>query len=507
MKIIEVLYNFFNGISAYFQRKLVASETKAIAESSEILAEENLPEENQEKEVVVDEISLAKRTLMTKLYALEQEIEVFKREFSYEYSYYLDRIKSLRQTYNSSLEEIREQMTFEIDPELSSQMHGDILKLEIEIKRFIESEVKFDIISKRLQMLIVKLNILYNVSIWHPKENGKVISQVLRALASVLEIAQEFKQCDYILKDNQLKDRIVTLISYVDYQTFKTSLRNSTIAPTQMVEKLVLFAQFKDFDYITAFKAFLEDELSDLGDMLHLISEEQYRRAFENKVTTLLEKITYATEVKEHLLDAHFWSKVFELESSLLEFLKGSNYVEKDKIKVKLIDRMNIQVKESEALTLPKTNAYLALTSVFSTTRDERIYLLIKLFKNVSNEVTYKEIYFLLQLFDAMGVIQGTPNTLSRYMEKYLKKYPYDSKTIKKKKMQLLNSSDEKQYVKAFAFDGDEDKIIDGLMMLNMDFQIKNGYVYINSFYFNGLEKAFSNNLQSKTTIEPNTTN
>ena len=199
MKLIEVLYNFFNGISAYFQKMLMANETKAIAETSEIPLEENLQEENTVKEVVVDEISLAKRTLITRLYALEQEIEVFKREFSYEYSYYLDRIKSLRQTYNSSLEEIREQMTFEIDPELNSQMHGDILKLEREIKRFIESEVKFDIISKRLQMLIVKLNILYNVSIWHPKENGKVISQVLRALASELEIAQEFKKCDYIL--------------------------------------------------------------------------------------------------------------------------------------------------------------------------------------------------------------------------------------------------------------------------------------------------------------------
>lgn len=486
-----MLYNFFNSISAYFQSILKAKDVKAIPEKSEVLEEEKPQEVIVEP--VVNQISLAKRTLTTKLYALEQEIEVFRWDFPNEYSYYLGKIENMRQTYNSTLEEIREQMTFEIDPELNSKMHADIAKLKREIRNFIECEVKFNSISKRLEKLIVKLNILYNVSIWNPSEKGKVISQVLRAIIVEQEIAGEFKECGYILNDNQFRERIVTLISYTDYQTYKTSLRNSEITPEQMVEKLVLFSEFKDFDYIAAFKSFVEDEVSDLGELVKLIREEEYRRHFEKETTKLLKEIAYATDMKAHLLDKAFWSKVFLLESSLLEFLKGGNYVEKDLIKVKLIESMGICVKEKETLTLPKTDAYLALTSVFSTTRDDRILILTKLFKNLSNEVTYKEIYFLLQLFDAIGVVQSTPNTLNSHMDKYLAKYPYDKQTIMKKKEYVLNSTSQKQYVMAFALDEDRDRIISALGKLNIDFQIRENSIYINSFYFNGLEKAFSN--------------
>lgn len=496
MKIIEMLYKFFNSISAYFQRKLIEkSAVKALPEKTQILEEENIP---KEEIVAVDEISLAKRTLITKLYEIEQQMEVFKGEFPNEYSYYLGKIENVRETYNSALEEISRQMTFEIDPELNSQMHVDINRLDKEIKKFIETDVRFDIISKKLEMLNIKLNILYNVSIKHPNQTDKVISQILRALTAEMEIAQEFKASDYVLGDNQQRDRIVTLFSYVDYQNFKTSLRNSNIAPEQMVEKLVLYSQFKDFDYIDAFKAFLEDELSDLGDLVHLISGDQYRKIFEKEILALIKKITYAPDIREHLLDKDFWSRVFELESSLLEFLKGCDGIEEDIIKIKLIDRMKIHVNKSEAITMPKTNAHVALTSVYSITHDERVWLLIKLFKKVSNEITYKEIYFLLQLFDVLEIIQKTNNSLTIHMEKYIKKYPYDSKTILKKKMYVLNSSAEKKYVLAFSLDEDANRIIDALTRLSMDFKVEEG-IYINSFYFNGLEKVFPNN--TNTTI------
>lgn len=493
MKIVEMLYNFFNSISEYFQRKLMSQNIKAIAAESVVPTEEEISKV-QIEETVVDEISLAKRTLMTKLYALEQKIEVFKKDFPQEYSYYLREIDNMRESYNSDLEEIREQMTFEIDPELNSKMNADIIKLEKKIKRFIESDVKFHIISKKLQNLIAKLNILYNVSIWNPNEKHKVFSQIQRAITAESEIVQEFKECDLILADNQRKDRIVTLISYADYQIFKISLRNSTIAPMQVVEKLAIFAQFKDFDYIAAFKAFVEDELSDLGELVVFITEDEYRRFFENKIASLLKETAYATDMKAHLLDVDFWGKTFELESSLLEFLKGCKGVEEEKIEVKLIVRMNIDVKKRETITSPKTNAHLALTSIFSTTRDDRALLLTKLFKNLSEEVTYKEIYFLLQLFDGIDVIQKTPNTLTKHMEKYMARYPYNSETIMKKKMYVLSSSSAKQYVKVFTLDEDIYRIISTLQSLKIDFENRNGDIYINSFYFNGLENAFSKN-------------
>lgn len=476
--------------------------TIAIPEKSEALSESDL---SKEKIIEVDEISLAKRTLMTKLYGLEQEIEVFKNDFPNKYSYFLDEIEKLRESYNSSLEEIREQMTFEIDPELNGKMNWDISQLDKEIKKFIDCEVKFSILSKKLQMLITKLNILYNVSISYPSERSKVIPQVARAIVSEGEIVQEFKCCDYILADNQLKERIVTLVSYVDYEIFKTVLRNSSSYPQYVLEHLVLFSQFKDFDYVSPFKAFIEDELSDLGELLDLIGNDEYQKSFDKKITTLFNKITYAKDMKVQLLDLDFWGKVFELESSLLEFLKGCTVVEKDKIKVKIIDRMSIQVNEREVITLPKTNAHLALTSVFSATHDDRILLLIKLIKNVSDEITYKEIYFLLLLFDAIGIIQNVPNELSKHMEKYIEKYPYHSKTIEKRKMYVIKSQSEKQYVFAFALEGEPDKTIKTLESLNIDFKVENGNIYINSFYFNGLENIFTNNPQ--TTNTQNTTN
>lgn len=489
MKVIEMLYNFFNSISAYFQRKLMEEKIKALPEKSEVLEEEAQEETAQ---VVIDKVSLAQRTLMTKLYEIEQEMEVFKYEFPNKYRYYLEKIENMRDTYNSTLEEIKSQMTFEIDPELDSRMHGDINRLDREIKKFNETEVKFNVISRKLEMLIVKINILYNASIKYPTERDKAISQILRALASEMEIAQEFRASHYVLENNQYRDRIVTLLSYVDYQNFKTSLRNSNISTEKMVEKLVLCELFKDFDYIDAFKAFLEDELSDLGELMQLIGEEQYRRIFEKEISGLLKEITYATDKKALFLDGAFWRRVFELESSLLEFLRGCEGVEKDIITVKIIDRIKIHVNKNETTILPKTNAHVALTSVYSTTRDERIWLLIKLFKKVSNKVTYKEIYFLLQLFDALGVIQTTTNSLSKHMEKYIKKYPYDSKTILKKKMYVLNSTSEKQYVIAFALDEDSNRVTAALQSLNFDFKIAEGNIYINSFYFNGLENVFS---------------
>ena len=48
--------------------------------------------------VVEDKVSLAQRTLITKLYEIEQEMEVFKIEFPNEYRCYLEKIQNLRDT-------------------------------------------------------------------------------------------------------------------------------------------------------------------------------------------------------------------------------------------------------------------------------------------------------------------------------------------------------------------------------------------------------------------------
>ena len=65
------------------------------------------------------------------------------------------------------MQNVSSELTFEINPEIDFEYSGRIVKLEKEIEKFIETEVKFDILSKRLQRLITKLNILHRLMKCH----------------------------------------------------------------------------------------------------------------------------------------------------------------------------------------------------------------------------------------------------------------------------------------------------------------------------------------------------
>lgn len=509
MSFFEKLFNFFKSISYYFKKTLVKNESVLMLEEKD--SNTNL-EPNQQNSISEDmlttinsqeenKINASKRTLTTRLYILEQEIELFKADFPSEYDSFMDKIKSLKNSYNSQLEKITKNMTFEIDPETDGSKIGDVVRLEKEIKRFINRDVKLYILLKKLQKLIVKLNILYNTSMSHfrEEEKVKVISQLIHAISVETDLVEELKECDFILYDKQLMERFVTLISYIDYEIFKTNLRNSENTPNNLIDKLVLSVKFKDFDIIDAFNAFIRDELSDLNNITYLISEEEYRKDCEKKISSLLYEIAFSDENQNVIMDSDFWKKVFILESSTLELLKASG-VEKEKAKVKILDRVEVEVSENEVLTLPKTNAYLSLTSVFSSTQDTKVFLLIKLFKNLSNEITYKEIYFLLVLFDVLDVIENTQNGLVRYMKKYISKYPYDNKTLDKRKDEVINSLSEKEYVFGFSLNDGEEILIQTLKDINIDFKVYNNKIYISSFYFKNLGNVM--NILKENTIK-----
>jgi len=448
--------------------------------------------EEVEKKKEEEKINVAKRTLMTRFYAIEQEIAIFESDFPKEYQEFLSKINSLRDSYISSLAQTGKSLTFEIDPELDYNRIGEVVKLERDVKFFIESKVKFSILSKRLQRLITKLNILYNVSVFYfeNQEKDKVRNQLEHALTAEQTIADELKNCEYILNDVQLKERIVSLMSYVDYIIFRASLRISDKSPAEVLEKLVILTKFEKFDYTTAFSVFIKDEISDLSQLIPLITDEECNKVLSKKLEYLLMKITYYNDNENPILDSNFWINFLDFETSLFEILKLSG-VEKNKIKVKLIDRMEISVNENEVLTSPITNAYLNLTSLFSKTHDKRLLLLIKLIKSLSSKVTYREIYFLTVLFDALGVIKNTSNGFFKYIEKYLKKYPYDQSSIRNKKAMLISSSN-KEYVEAFSINDYEKDLIATLENLSIDFKVDNNQVLINSFYFNGLENVFN---------------
>ena len=489
MNFFKKVYNFFKNLFSRPDEEL--EEIEVSIEELEKMANQISEESNK-----TEKINASRRTWLNKLYNLEQSITIFEESFPSEYQKYSEKIEKLREDYVTALQNVSSELTFELNPEIDFDYFGRIVKLEKDIEKFIETEVKFDIISKRLHRLIKKLNILYNVSILYSDygEKEKIKFQLENALESEKKILNDFKNCYYILSDEQFKENILNLISYIDYQIFKTSIRVSNKDTNEIAAKLVTITEFESFDYISAFENFLKDEISDLNELLPLLGDE-YRKIFAKKFKKILTDLTYSERSERKIFDLAFWKSFFENESNLIQMLK-SNGVEKEKAKVNLIKRMNISVDDSDVVVLPKTNTYLSLTSLFTKTNNIKILLLLKTLKNISNEVTYKEIYFLLQLFELDDLIKNESNELYKYLEKYFSKYSYNDKTINSKKEQVKYLST-KEYVKIFSFDEYENDIMNTFVTLNIDFKVDGNDVYMNSFYFNGLEnvlKSLQNN-------------
>ena len=497
MFIIKFLYCIFNNISEFLKMLINSNEVIKIPQVSEARLENELEKENvktkkEDSEIEkCKQINLSKRTLLNKLYLIEQKVDLFKEDFPNEYNYFFGEIEKLRNFYKLSLEEEDKTLTLKVDPEFNGELIWKIEELDSKITLFIEKNIKFEIFSQKFQKLIVKLNILYNVSISHSNEKEKVIAQTKKALEVEMELVQELKNCVYIFSDRYLKERIITLISYTDYHIFKIILRNSKYSIQEILAHLVIINQFKGFDYISAFNGFMQDEISDLNELLDLISNPNYHKEFDKNIKYIKNQIFCDKEIQSCVLDEGIWREIFKIESNLIEFLKNQKVDNEDKIKVKIIDRIKIRVREDDVITSPKTNAYLALIEIFSITHDDRIWILIKLWENISKNITYKEIYFLLLLFDVTDVIKNTSNILYRQLEKYFVKYPYDKATINRKKIYVMNSNVQKKYVKILSLIEQRDKIISILKNLNMDFKIENDGIYINTFYFKGLKEVF----------------
>ena len=497
MFIIKFLYCIFNNISKFLKMLINSNEVIKIPQVSEARLENELEKENvktkkEDSEIEkCKQINLSKRPLLNKLYLIEQKVDLFKEDFPNEYNYFFGEIEKLRNFYKSSLEKEDKTLTLQVDPEFNGELIWKIEELDSEITFFIEKNIKFEIFSQKLQKLIVKLNILYNVSISHSNEKEKVIAQTKKALEVEMELVQELKNCVHIFSDRYLKERIITLISYTDYHIFKIILRNSKYSIQEILAHLVIINQFKGFDYISAFNGFMQDEISDLNELLDLISNPNYHKEFDKNIKYIKNQIFCDKEIQSCVLDEGIWREIFKIESNLIEFLKNQKVDNEDKIKVKIIERMKIRVREDDVITSPKTNAYLALIEIFSISHDDRIWILIKLWENISKNITYKEIYFLLLLFDVTDVIKNTSNILYRQLEKYFVKYPYDKATINRKKIYVMNSNVQKKYVKILSLIEQRDKIISILKNLNMDFKIENDGIYINTFYFKGLKEVF----------------
>ncbi|MCI8617494.1 MAG: hypothetical protein HFJ60_04535 [Clostridia bacterium] len=481
MKVTGKFRDFWNSIFSSSRNEEFNIEN---VDTDELVQDDNI--EEIEEEIEQEKIDASNRTIKAKLYLLEQEIAILENSYQNEHKMFMKKIEQIRERCKLNEIESNKVLTFTITPENDLFIKRDISMLRDEIKYFIETQVKFDIFSKQLERLILKLNLLYNVSIFHSneEEKQKAMSQVIHAIEVEKKLINKLKENKFVLLDKQLKDRIVSLISYLDYEIFKLSIRNSGQFPNE----LAVVSEFYGFDYVSDFTAFIKDEITDLVELVPLIKDSRYNELFKQKVLKLLEEFVNPDNDKNQIMNITFWNNFLSLETNLLKLLKTNGV---DSPKIKLIARMDINTDESEVLKAPKICTYLSMISLFSETHDKKFLIVLKLIENLSDEITYREIYFLLLLFETIENIKSMSNELFKDIKKYVEKYPYDNESIRKKKkyvMDLLN----KNYVIAFYLDEYKTDIITTLKSLNIDFKVVNDYVFLNSFYFKDLKNVFS---------------
>lgn len=467
--------------------------------------EENSEELDEEDDINDDDtkICVSKKTWIQRLSDVSVSVEDLKFSFPSQYKRFNDKIEDIKKIYFSNLEYYEKDLHFEVNPEESINIITEISRLESEVTNFMEFDVKFELISKRLEELITKLNILYNSSIFHfsNKEKQKILSRIDSALTVENKILEEFKENKKILQDQCSKERIINLLAYTDYEILKLLVRNGNQLPETIIKDLAV-TKFDGFNYLSTFVVFAKDEISDLAGILPLVKDVECRKDLRKTISQIRVDMMNYDNAINLLLNQNFWNKFIMLETNLLGALKISG-VEKDKIKVQLINRMSIKLKEDDVIDSPKVDTCMALTNLYIATQDDKILVLLELVKNLSDEVTYREIYFLLLLFDVLDVIENTPNDLIKSIGKYIKKYPYNKNEIEEKKKRAKATSN-KEYLVAFSMDSHREQAFEALKQLNIDFKIENNNVLINSLYFYKLENILNslrNNTSNITTI------
>ena len=417
----------------------------------------NLEEEKKKK------IDFEKQSIVKRLYVLEQQISVFEKAFPKESKKFLDKIEKLRKEYNVSLEKSKKDLTFEIDPEADGFKLGEVIKIEKEVERFVNKEVKFNSISNRIQKLIVKLNILYNVTLVQNKthEKEKAALQLVNAKNKLKEITEGLEGYELILNDKRLKDRLIDLVAYAEYLITKTSIRSTEQLPRTIIEDLLKLNTFSNFDYVDEFFIFITQEITNLHNCAVKLDKEK------------------------NLFNMNFWNDFLEYETDVIimsEKIKGQRE------KVKLLETMAISIKEEEVLENPLEKTRFTLTKIFSQIQDDTILLTLKFLEKVpKEEITFKEIYFLLLTFDVLHFIDELPNELKKYKEKY----PYTREEIASKREAVYNSTESKEYIVAITLKDNEKVIkpnlIKALKQLNLDFVEQENEILLNNYYFKQL--------------------
>lgn len=439
-------------------------------------------EENEEEANTKKEIITSRRTVLTRLYVLEQKTIVYKELFPENYMEDLEKIKDLRNLYNKLLCENKKSLTFQINPELDVSLLQDTIQLERKVDLFIEKNVKFKLLSEKLKTLIAKLEILYNVAIEHPNEANKIYSRSDIAREFAKSLYNEISENKAILEDEQMLERFVKLLVYAEYLITKTRVRISYEKPTQKSKIM------ENFDYTKAFTAFASDELQQADEMISKIQEEEIRKTIKSDKEKLVQELI----LKNGFLDEpEGFEEIFKLENTIFNVLL---LTDKKSAKFALLKNMDIDINERELVKNPIDQSKIALTQLFSVTYGENILITLKFLGGLSKDTKYKEIYYIFIIFDVLDFSLTFPNSVQKEMKKYANEYPYSKDVVDNRKYAVLDSDKPKNYLYAFSVeDGDEKEDVEqALKELKIDFETKGNAILLNSFYFKNMNRVLN---------------
>lgn len=487
--------NILNYIISYFK----GEDTKEIETECQ---EEDIYElaksfEDRKASIEEDMIVVNKRSMLSKLYSMEQMVKNFENDFPEQYAKFYDRIKQLKEEYQRSLNEYIDcynngDITFEIDPEEDSRKIAEVCTLENEVKNFMEREFKYNIMSKRILKLCFKLNILYNTSLLYFRDSDRqnVVLQASRARENLLGIVEDLKQTEFVKSDKIKKEYLLDCISYADYLILKCNLRNSQSGTDEQLNNLVIVRHISGIDHLNVVREFVLEEIVNLQKLLELLKEENYYFSILDRV----KKIQNEVYIDMYALKNNaVWENIFNIEDNILNSIR---LIGKDSIaKIALLERFDIEFDEKEIFFSVKSQTCLALADIFFKTKDPNVAVVLKLMYELDDNVTYKEVYLILLLFGLVDIVKSRKQSAGSFVSNIVKKdekYSYSVHDVENKKSYVKNmSSEKKTYVKILSADEYDLGILSkALEDSNFDYIVSGNSIYLNSFYFHEMENV-----------------
>ena len=472
--------SFFKRIFDFFKhfKKEKTDNSQSLEKISELEKNANELEEKLE---------IYSQSIITKLYSLEQIVNILRIDYPEKYEMFIKRIEELRTDYLENLAESEKSLTFEINPDRDFQKMSEVIGLEKKIKDFIDIDMKYDIISKKVQKFILKLNILYNTSIFYPNEKNKVLKQLSQGFISQRKLTASFKEWGKVLERELEKEKMYILFSYSEYLMFKIYIRNSeNFHPKDY--SFVINRNLSSDSLFKNFKDYMLDEISDIEELVERINDEFFSNSYRNRINEINKIIVSNRNEKDIIFNEQVWKEKLQLENEILNKLIEENYKNKDEIKIKVLDKLNISVKEKEIYTVPKIETILNLSSIYYGKIKNDALIIMRFLQGLSDDISYKDIYFLIVLFDMLPDVRKKCPELYKKIEKYDLRYKYTNEEMNVKKEQVLKST-KKEYIFTFKInDYEENSVRKYLEEYTIDYHIEDNKVYMNKIYFSDLE-------------------